>query len=254
MIAPYTENGLRIKIAKGLRSGPYIDITLDVMQEFGVETVNQDYKDFLVKGGQRYKGKHYRIEGDYSSAAYFLAAGAIGGQPVTIKNLKTNSAQGDRYLLNILSQMGCSVEYQKEAVTVSRLDELKGVTVDMGDYPDLVQTVAVVAAYAQGKTKMTNIGHLRFKETDRLSDTAAELGKMGVKVEVTDNAMVVYGGKPRGAEIEAHNDHRMAMSLSIAALFAGGDSIINGAEAVTKSYPRFFNDLASLRAKTEELL
>jgi len=150
--------------------------------------------------------------------------------------------------------MGCSVEYQKEAVTVSRRDELKGVTVDMGDYPDLVQTAAVVAAYARGKTKITNISHLRFKETDRLSDTAAELGKMGVKVEVTDNAMVVYGGKPRGAEIEAHNDHRMAMSLSIAAFFAGGDSIINGAEAVTKSYPRFFNDLASLRAKTEELL
>ena len=113
--------------------------------------------------------------------------------------------------------------------------------------------MAAVAAYAQGETKITNIGHLRFKETDRLSDTAAELGKLGIKVKVTDNAMVVYGGKPRGAEIETHNDHRMAMSLSIAALFAEGDSLINGAEAVTKSYPRFFTDLASLGAKIEEL-
>ncbi len=253
MIAPYTENGLRIKIAEGFHSRPYIDITLDVMRDFGVEAVNKDYKELLVKGDQIYKGKRYRIEGDYSSAAYFLAAGAIGGRPVTVKNLKINSAQGDKYLLNILSLMGCTIERQKEQVTVSRRDELKGVTVDMGDYPDLVQTVAVVAAYARVKTEMTNIGHLRFKETDRLGDTAAELGKMGIRVDATDNTIVVYGGKPRGTEIEAHNDHRMAMSLAIAALFAEGDSIINGAEAVTKSYPRFFTDLASLRAKIEEL-
>ena len=253
MIAPYTEDGLRIKIADGLRSRPYIDITLDVMQAFGVEAVNQDYKEFLVKGGQGYKGRHYRIEGDYSSAAYFLAAGAIGGKQVTVKNLKTKSAQGDKYLLTILSGMGCSVECQKEQVRISRHDELTGVTVDMGDYPDIVQTVAVAAAYARGKTEITNIGHLRFKETDRLSDTAAELGKMGIKADVTDNTMVVYGGKPRGAEIEAHTDHRMAMSFAIAALFADGNSIINGAEAVTKSYPLFFTDLAKLGVKIEEL-
>jgi 3-phosphoshikimate 1-carboxyvinyltransferase len=161
MIAPYTKDGLRILIADELRSKPYIDITLNIMREFGVEAVNKDYKEFLVKGGQRYRAKRYQIEGDYSSAAYFLAAGAIGGKPVTVKNLKNNSAQGDKSLLNILSQMGCSVEHQKEAVIVSRRDELKGVTIDMGDYPDLVQTVAAVAAYAQGKTEITNIGHLR---------------------------------------------------------------------------------------------
>jgi 3-phosphoshikimate 1-carboxyvinyltransferase len=253
MIAPYTEDGVRIKIAGGLRSRPYIDITLDVMQAFGVEAVNQDYEEFLIKGGQEYKARHYQIEGDYSSAAYFLAAGAIGGKPVTVDNLKADSVQGDRYLLNILSQMGCSVEYHKEQVRISHRDELTGTTIDMGDYPDIVQTVAVVAAYAHGKTEITNIGHLRFKETDRLSDTAAELGKMGIRADVADNTMVVYGGKPKGAEIEAHVDHRMAMSLAIAALFAEGDSIINGAEAVTKSYPQFFTDLAKLGAKIEEL-
>jgi 3-phosphoshikimate 1-carboxyvinyltransferase len=253
MIAPYTENGLAIKITDGLRSRPYIDITLNVMRKFGVEAVNKDYKEFLVKGGQIYKAKRYRIEGDYSSAAYFLAAGAIGGRPVTVKNPKAGSAQGDKNILNILSAMGCPVVHQKEQATVYRRDELKGVTIDMGDYPDLVQTVAVVAAYAGGKTEMTNIGHLRLKETDRLNDTAAELARMGIRVDVTDNSMVIYGGKPRGAEIEAHNDHRLAMSLAIAALFADGDSIINGAEAVTKSYPRFFSDLAGLGAKIEEL-
>jgi 3-phosphoshikimate 1-carboxyvinyltransferase len=215
--------------------------------------VNREYKEFLVKGNQQYKGRHYRIEGDYSSAAYFLAAGAIGGKQVTLKNLKSNSVQGDKYLLNILSQMRCSVERQKEQIKISRNKELTGVTVDMGDYPDLVPTVAVIAAYARGKTEMTNIGHLRFKETDRLKLTAAELGRMGVRVDVTDNMMAVYGGKPRGAEIEAHNDHRLAMSLAIAALFAEGDSIISSAEAVTKSYPQFFADLAGLGAKIEEL-
>jgi 3-phosphoshikimate 1-carboxyvinyltransferase len=253
MIAPYIREGLRIKIAGGLRSRPYIDITLDVMQAFGVEAANHDYKEFLVKGNQKYKARRYRIEGDYSSAAYFFAASAIGSKPVTVSNLKPDSVQGDRHLLNVLSQMGCSVEYQKEQVTISRRDELSGVTVDMGDYPDIVPTVAIVAAYAGGKTQITNIGHLRFKESDRLSDTASELGKMGIKTDVTENTMVVYGGKPGGTEIEAHSDHRLAMSFTLAALFADSDSIINGAEAVTKSYPRFFTDLAKLGAKVEEL-
>jgi 3-phosphoshikimate 1-carboxyvinyltransferase len=253
MIVPYTGEDLSIKVADELRSRPYLDITLDIMRAFGVEAANKEYKQFLVKGGQKYKGRRYRIEGDYSSAAYFLAAGAIGGGPVTVKNLNNNSVQGDRYFLNILEQMGCSVESQKEQVTISRKKELNGVTIDLGDYPDLVQTVAVVAAYASGKTEINNIGHLRFKESDRLKTTAAELANMGIKADVSDDAMVIYGGKPKGAEIEAHNDHRLAMSLAIAALFAEGDSIINGAEAVTKSYPKFFADLANLRAKIEEL-
>jgi 3-phosphoshikimate 1-carboxyvinyltransferase len=253
MIAPYTKEGLSIKVADELRSKPYLDITLDIMRAFGVEAANKDYKQFLVKGGQKYQARRYRIEGDYSSAAYFLAAGAIGGRPIMVKNLNNNSVQGDRYFLNILEQMGCSVKHQKEQVTISRQKELSGITLDLGDYPDLVQTVAVVAAYAGGKTEISNIGHLRFKESDRLESTAAELAEMGIKADVTDDAMVIYGGKPKGAEIEAHNDHRLAMSLAIAVLFAEGDSIINGAEAVTKSYPKFFADLAKLGAKIEEL-
>jgi 3-phosphoshikimate 1-carboxyvinyltransferase len=252
LVAPYLENGLNIRVT-GPRSRPYLDITLDIMREFGVEAVNKDYKEFLVRGSQRYGAGRYRIEGDYSSAAYFLAAGAIGGGPVTVKNLTNSSAQGDRYLLNILSAMGCHVEEQEEAVTVSRRGGLKGVTLDMGDYPDLVPTVAVIAAYAKSRTEMTNIGHLKFKESDRLADTAAELGKMGIKVNVTDDSMIVYGGRPSGAELEAHNDHRLAMSLAIAALFAGGDSVISGAESVSKSYPGFFSDLAKLGAGIEEL-
>jgi len=253
MAAPYTKEGLSIKIDGGLRSRPYIDITIDIMRAFGVEGVNRDYKEFLVEGGQRYKARRYRIEGDYSSAAYFLAAGAIGGGPVSVTNLRNDSVQGDRYLLTILERMGGAVDYQKEQVKVHRTGGLKGVNIDLGDYPDLVPTLAVVAACASGKTKITNIAHLRFKESDRINDTAAELVKMGIKTDVGGDTMVIYGGKPQGAEIDAHRDHRLAMSLAVAALFADGSSIINGAEAVTKSYPRFFSDLAKLGARVEEL-
>jgi 3-phosphoshikimate 1-carboxyvinyltransferase len=253
MIAPYTEKGIKIRIADRLNSRPYIDITIDVMRAFGVEAANRDYTEFRVKGGQRYQARHYQIEGDYSSAAYFLAAGAIGEKPVTVKNLKPDSVQGDRYFLNILSQMGCTIENQKGQIKTYRNKELTSISIDMGDYPDLVPTVAVVAAYARGKTEITNIANLRFKESDRISDTAAELVKMGIKVNVTKDTILIHGGKPRGAELEAHNDHRLAMSFAIAALFAEGDSVINGAEAVNKSYPKFFTDLKKLGAKIKEL-
>jgi 3-phosphoshikimate 1-carboxyvinyltransferase len=253
MAAPYTRKGLTIKINGGLRSKPYIDITLDAMSAFGVTAVNRDYKEFLIEGNQEYKARRYRIEGDYSSAAYFLAAGAIGGKPVSVTNLKKDSVQGDRHLLDILERMGGAVDYQKDSVRVQRRGVLKGINVDLGDYPDLVPTLAVVAAFAQGKTELTNIAHLRFKESDRLETTAAELNKMNIKTEVGDNTMVIYGGKPSGAEIDSHNDHRLAMGLSIAALLAEGDCILNGAEAVSKSYPQFFSDLQKLGARVEEL-
>ncbi len=253
MTAPVTKGGLSIKIAGGLRSKPYIDITLDAMRAFDVAVVNRGYKEFVIEGRQGYKARRYRIEGDYSSAAYLLAAGAIGGKPVTITNLRNVSVQGDKKLLNILERMGASVDYLEDSVKVYRSGTLKGISIDLGDYPDLVPTLAVVAACASGETKITNIAHLRFKESDRLNDTAAELDKMNIKTEVGGDTMVIYGGKPKGAEIDAHNDHRLAMSLSIAALFADGGSIINGAEAVTKSYPQFFADLIKLGAKVEEL-
>jgi 3-phosphoshikimate 1-carboxyvinyltransferase len=253
MIAPCTREGLSIKIAGGLRSKPYIDITLDIMRAFGVAAVNRDYKEFLIEGGQAYQARRYRIEGDYSSAAYFLAAGAIGGKPVTVTNLKKDSVQGDRQLVNILERMGGAADYLKDSVRVQRRGGLKGISIDMGDYPDLVPTLAVVAAFAQGKTEITNVSHLRFKESDRINDTAAELGKMNIRTEVGGDTMVIYGGKPLGAEINTHNDHRLAMSLSLAALFTEGGSILKGAEAVSKSYPQFFSDLLKLGAKVEEL-
>ena len=193
------------------------------------------------------------MEGDYSSAAYFFAVAAIGKRSISVGNLRADSVQGDRHFLDILTEMGCRVSYRGEQVEVSRENELVGVSVDMGDYPDIVQPLAVVAAHAGGKTEISNIGHLIYKETDRINNTAAELGKMGVRVEVTGDTMSIDGGRPRGAVIEAHGDHRMAMSLAVAALFADGGTIIDGAESVAKSYPGFFADLTGIGADVQEV-
>ena len=253
MIAPYAKRNIKIKVVDGLHSKPYVDITIDAMRRFGVDVVDYNQKEFTVTSGQRYRGKHYEIEGDYSSAAYFFAMAAIGQRPITVMNLKANSVQGDRHFLDILSQMGCYVNYREGQVEATRDKALTGITVDMGDYPDIVPPLAIVASFAKGKTEITNIGHLRYKETDRINNTATELRKIGIKVEVTESTMSIEGGKPKGAVIETYNDHRMAMSFATAALFAEGDTIINGAEAVTKSYPGFFTDLTQIGAVVEEI-
>ena len=253
MIAPYAEREMNLRVVDVFRSRPYIDMTIDAMHAFGVNVVNFSYIEFRIKNDRGYEGRQYKIEGDYSSAAYFFAAAAIGGSAISVKNLRFYTKQGDRYFLDILAEMGCSVDNLEGEVRLSRNQELKNITVDMSDYPDIVPPLAVVAAYAGGKTEITNIGHLRFKESDRIGDTAVELGKMGIKTEVTDNTLVIYGGKPKGAQLEAHNDHRLAMSFAIAGIFAEGETVINGAETVTKSYPSFFADLASIGAKVEEL-
>jgi len=253
MIAPYAEHDVRIKVINGLHSKPYVDITIDTMRQFRVEVGDYNHEEFIVTSGQRYQGRHYEIEGDYSSAAYFFAMAAIGQRSITVGNLKANSVQGDRYFLDILSEMNCYVNYQEAEIRVTRDKPLTGITTDMGDYPDIVLPLAIVAAFAGGKTEITNIGHLRYKETDRINNTATELRKMGIKVEVTESMMSIDGGKPKGAVIETYGDHRMAMSFATAALFAEGDTIINGAEVVTKSYPGFFTDLTQIGAVVEEI-
>jgi 3-phosphoshikimate 1-carboxyvinyltransferase len=253
MVAPYAEKDMKIRITDSLHSKPYVAITIDAMRQFGVDVENRNYEEFIVKSGQKYQGRHYKVEGDYSSAAYFFAVAAIGKSSITVANLNPVSAQGDKHFLDILSDMGCIVTYGKNQVKVSRKKDLTGVTVDMGDYPDIVQPLAIVAAFAKGKTKIINIAHLRYKETDRIDNTAAELRKMGIKVDVTSDTMSITSGKPKGASIETYNDHRMAMSFAIAALFADGETIINGAESVAKSYPGFFTDLAKIGAQIEAI-
>ena len=181
------------------------------------------------------------IEGDYSSAYYFFAAAAICQIKVTINNLNPKPHQGDKAIIKLIEMMGCKVIKNKSSYTVIGHD-LNAIRVSMEDCPDLVPTIAVIAAFASGITHLTNISHLKHKETNRLKAVAAELNKMGIKATYTDSDLIIPGGKPNAATIETYNDHRIAMSFAIAGLKVKGIKISNP-KTVEKSFPNFFKEL-----------
>jgi len=219
------------------------------MSDFGVEVQKEEGDSFFVRAGQRYLARQYRIEGDASNASYFLAVPAIIGGKVRVENFHPSSLQGDAQFLAILEQMGCEVSRGKNWAEV-RVKELRGIEVDMNTMPDLVPTLAVVAAFARGKTVIRNVGHLRHKESDRLETVAGELAKMGVEVEEGKDWLQVEKGKARGAEIETHNDHRLAMSFAIAGLAIPGIKI-KGERCVDKSFPGFWETLKKLYLQSD---
>ncbi|MBI2074562.1 MAG: 3-phosphoshikimate 1-carboxyvinyltransferase [Candidatus Levybacteria bacterium] len=252
LVAPFAKESLTTKIDGELVSKPYVALTIDIMKTFCVNVQKNNFQNFTIEKGQQYKGKSYTIEGDYSSASYFFAAAAITNGSVTVKNLSVNSSQGDKYFLELLEKMGCYIKKEIDGFTVVG-KKLNGIEIDMSDYPDIVQTLTVVAAFAKGTTKINNIGHLRYKESDRIETTIKELKKMGVKVNYDDKSLNIEGGNPKGTSIDTHNDHRVAMSFAIAALGAQGKTVIQNAEVVRKSYPAFFEDLQKIGAKIEVL-
>lgn len=251
LIAPFAKKGLRINVEGIVQSKPYIAVTLAVMQEFGILVQNKGFREFIIKSGQTYASRDYTVEGDYSSSSYFFAAAAITGGPITVNNLRSDSAQGDRKILSILEAMGCTIRAKNDSVTVVRKNGLRSLTVDMGGTPDIVQTVAVIAAYAKGETNITNIAHLRFKETDRITHPAKELSKMGIRTRISEDSLHITGGSVHGSIIETYNDHRMAMSFTIAGLGASGETTIMNAEVVSKSFPSFFAVLAQVGGEVE---
>lgn len=252
LISPFAEEDVTLFV-DDIRSSPYVTLTLAMMQQFGVKVqANEDLTHFVITKGQRYKPQSLTVEGDYSSSSYLLAAAAITAGKVTLTNLSHDSTQGDRYFLTLLEKMGCEIAIEKDAVTVKGPKQLSALTANMGNYPDIVQTVTVLAAIANGESKLTNIAHLQHKETDRLNDTAEELKKFGIQVKVTSDSLSILGGNPKGTTVSTHNDHRMAMAFSILGLAAMGKTTIENAEVVSKSYPSFFEDLAALGASVKE--
>ena len=247
MVAPYALRDVNIEVTGPLASKPYVDITRDVMSAFGVEIQSQGYDSFFVKAGQRYLPQTYRIEGDASNASYFFSAAAVCRGRVKVKNLNPATIQGDIGFLEILERMGCRVTRGKDWVEVLG-GEFYGIEMDMNEMPDLVPTLAVTAAFAQGKTVIQNIRHLRFKESDRLHALAVELSKMGIRVREGEDWLEIEGGKPHGAEIETYDDHRMAMSFAIAGLVIPGVKI-KGERCVDKSFPGFWGVLQELYKK-----
>lgn len=247
MVVPYALRDVNIKLTGPLASKPYVDITRDVMSAFGVEIQSQGYDSFFVKAGQRYLPQTYRIEGDASNASYFFSAAAVCRGRVKVKGLNPGTLQGDIGFLKILESMGCRVTRGKDWIEVLG-GELHGIEMDMNEMPDLVPTLAVTAAFAQGNTVIQNIRHLRFKESDRLHALAVELSKMGIRVREGEDWLEIEGGKPHGAEIETYDDHRMAMSFAIAGLVIPGVKI-KGERCVDKSFPGFWETLQELSDK-----
>jgi 3-phosphoshikimate 1-carboxyvinyltransferase len=246
LMAPCTERGLDIAVAGDPVSKPYIDMTVTIMNRFGIEVARSGYNRFTVAGRQRYRPGTYSVEPDCSQASYFWGAAAITGSAIKVKSLNHETRQGDIRLVRVLEEMGCTVSRETDGITVTG-GRLKGVTVDMGDMPDMVPTLAVVAAFAQGQTAITNVAHLRGKESDRLLSVATELAKMGIETECQEAGLVITGGTPKGAEIETYNDHRIAMSFAMAGLKAPG-TVIRNPGCVEKSFPEFWNVLDTLYA------
>jgi 3-phosphoshikimate 1-carboxyvinyltransferase len=242
LVAPYSRTPSFLKVEGEVLSKPYVAMTLSVMDAFGIPVeCTPDFSSFSVPQGC-YHPREYQIEGDASNASYFWAAAAVTGGRVTVTNVPVPSIQGDAMLVPLLGRMGCEVTRSGNGITLQGTGRLEGIRVDMGDMPDVVPTLAVVAAFAKGKTVIENIAHLRIIECDRLSAVVAELTKLGVKVEEQEAAMIIHGeggAGLRGAVIETYEDHRMAMSMAIAGLRIPGVQI-TGEECVAKSFPDFW--------------
>ena len=247
--APFADEDVTIHADGEIKSRPYIDTTIAAMQAFGVKT-EVDTNSFRVTAGQRYQPLQTAIEGDYSSASYFFAAAAVTGGKVRVNGLRPDSDQGDRYIVEALQRMNCHAEFIEDAVELQGRP-LKPIETDMSNYPDLVPTLAVVAAFADGTSVFTGVEHLRIKESDRLAATAAELQRLGVDAEDAGDRLIVRGcagESMQGATIETYNDHRLAMAFAIAGLRVPG-VVISNPGCVAKSFPDFFERLADITAQ-----
>ncbi len=248
LIAPLAEEATSIRLTTPPESKPYLLMTLDCMEKFGVKVkASQDLREFEVLK-QEYRPTSYRVEGDWSSASYLLALGTVLGE-VTVTNLNPESLQGDRIVLNLLKDMGARVVVSKTSVTVQK-SELKAITADLSDCIDLLPTMAVLAAVADGESRFTGIERARLKESNRVTALREGLTRMGIKVIEEADSLTVVGSETEGSVIDSHDDHRIAMAFSILGA-ATGETTISGAECVRKTYPEFWDILKGLGGKVD---
>lgn len=247
LIAPFARERLRVKVTTRLESAPYVGMTLDAMRAFGVQAeASEGYREFTVKR-QVYTPTTFTVEGDWSSGAYMLAAGALAGN-VSVENLHSGSRQADAAIAEILGGMGAEPQFRGKGISVD-CAELKGIDWDLTDSPDLFPVVAALCSAAEGESRIRGIRRLRLKESDRISSMVEGLSRMGVKTESTDETMIIHGGAPEGAVIDPHDDHRIAMAFGVLGLAARGETTIEDAGCVSKSYPDFWEDLENLGAR-----
>jgi 3-phosphoshikimate 1-carboxyvinyltransferase len=248
MVAPYAKNEIEITLSTELNSKPYVDMTLAIMKDFGLEVQRSGYQSFAIPlTNYRLPLTNYQIESDASAASYFFAAPAICGGTVRVENISRNSLQGDIRFLDILERMGCTVSETDNCILVTGHSPLHGIDVDMRDIPDTAQTLAAIAPFADSPTRIRGIASARVKETDRVHATCTELARLGVRVEEYKDGMTIYPAeKMRPAVIQTYNDHRMAMSFALIGLRVAG-IVIENPSCVSKTFPDYFEVLETLR-------
>ena len=255
MVAPYANSPVEIEVITELNSKPYVDMTLAIMREFGVEVQRDGYESFSAPLTKYCKSSlrdqvpinTYSIESDASAASYFFAAPAICGGTVRVENISRTSVQGDIAFLDLLAEMGCSIQEGNNCIEVSNAGSLQGVDVDMSDIPDTAQTLAAIAPFASSPTRIRGIASARLKESDRVHATCAELTRLGVHVKEHEDGMTIYPCEMfKLCNIQTYNDHRMAMAFALIGLRVPGIKIENPA-CVSKTFPNYFDVLNSLR-------
>lgn len=243
LVSPLAEEGIRIRLTTPLESKPYVSMTLDCMAKFGVKAESSALMDNFYISKQAYQPASYEVEGDWSSAACFLALGAVSGE-VEVDNLSPQSLQSDKIMLRLLRQMGAEVEVSPRVIRVRRA-KLKALRADFSDCIDLLPTMAVLAAVAGGTSEFEGISRARMKESNRVAVVREGLEKMGVKVAEEKNRLRITGSKLKSAVIDSHDDHRIAMAFSVLGTLAG-NTVINGAECVNKTFPEFWAILRNI--------
>ncbi len=247
-LCPIAKAGLNIHLTTPPQSGPYIEMTLGCMKEFGIDIIASPTLQFLTSGFQKYKPTDYTVEGDWSTASYLLAAGAMTGN-TEVTGLNLNSLQGDRVILNLLSKMGASIIAKRDFITANR-SNLQPIKADLNNCIDLLPTMAVLATLANGQSCFYGIRRARFKESNRVTAVKEGLERMQIHVTEEDDILFINGDNPVGATIDSFGDHRIAMAFSLLGATVG-DTTIENAECVSKTYPQFWQTLEKLGAKVD---
>jgi 3-phosphoshikimate 1-carboxyvinyltransferase len=249
MALPVAVGDSQIKV-RNLKSKPYIDMTLSILRDFGIEAENDNYELFSILGGQRYMAGTYRVESDWSGGAFLLVAGAIGGS-LTVRGLRIDSSQSDKFIITALKSAGADINISENKVEITK-SSLKAFEFDATESPDLFPPLVALASYCEGTSRIGGASRLRHKESDRATALIEEFAKMNISVVHKDDFLIVTGGEVRGANVNSHGDHRIAMATAIAALSAKGRTCIKDSGCVAKSYPGFFKDLRKIGAEISD--
>jgi 3-phosphoshikimate 1-carboxyvinyltransferase len=233
-----------------LKSRPYIDMTLQVLEKFGIKITNDSYSRFIISGSQKYKAGRFEVESDWSGGAFLLVAGAIAGE-ATVQGLRPDSRQSDKSILSALDRTGAKMSINENSISVSR-SNLKAFEFDATESPDLFPPLVTLASYCKGVSGIKGAKRLIHKESNRAEALVEEFGKLNIKVEVSDDYMIINGGKVKGGRVNSHEDHRIAMALAIAGLGASDKVAIKDSHCIGKSYPGFFDDLRQIGAQIYE--